>query len=284
VHIDIDTAEIQKNKYAHIPLCADLKLSIQLLIDMLDKEPTECEKYIEWQSDIKRLKSDFPMQYLEREDLIVPQSAIQILYHETCGNATLSTGVGQHQMWAAQYYLMDQPRQWLTSGGLGSMGFGLPSALGAASAFDGRDGREKRLIVDIDGDGSFVMNCQELATVHVEDLETKIVILNNQHLGMVVQWEDRFYNANRAHTYLGARKAEWHETGNPEDIFPNFVKMADAFKVSARRVISPKLIQPTLKEMLDSPGPCLIDVMVPCVEHVLPMIPGGGSFKDIIVN
>jgi len=175
VHIDIDTAEIQKNKYAHLPLCADLKLSIQLLLDMLDREPISNERYKEWHSDVLRLKRDFPMQYLDRKDVIVPQSAIQILYSETYGNAIVSTGVGQHQMWAAQFYLMDQPRQWLTSGGLGSMGFGLPSALGAASAFDGRDGREKRTIVDIDGDGSFVMNCQELATVHVEDLDTKLL-------------------------------------------------------------------------------------------------------------
>jgi acetolactate synthase I/II/III large subunit len=114
-----------------------------------------------------------------------------MLHEETKGEAIVSTGVGQHQMWAAQYYLFDQPRRWVTSGGLGAMGFGLPSALGAAAAFDGRDGRPKRIVVDIDGDGSFVMNCQELATVFVEQLETKIMILNNQHLGMVVQWEDR---------------------------------------------------------------------------------------------
>jgi len=284
VHIDIDTAEIQKNKHAHIPLCADLKLSIQLLLDMLNKEPPLNEKYIEWHTDIKRLKSDFPMQYLERKDMIVPQSAIRTLYNETCGEAIVSTGVGQHQMWAAQFYLMDQPRQWLTSGGLGSMGFGLPSALGAASAFDGRDGRKKRTIVDIDGDGSFVMNCQELATVRVEELDTKIVLLNNQHLGMVVRWEDRFYNANRAHTYLGTRKAGWHHTRNVEDIFPNFIKMADAFNVPGRRVVSPSQVKPAFREMLNSPGPYIMDIMVPCVEHVLPMIPGGGSYKDIIVN
>ncbi len=133
----------------------------------------------------------------------------QMLWEETKGEAIVTTGVGQHQMWAAQYYKFDEPRRWVTSGGLGSMGFGLPSALGAAAAFDGKDGRPKRVVVDIDGDGSFVMNCQELATAAVEGLETKIFILNNQHLGMVVQWEDRFYKANRAHTYLGRKVCCW---------------------------------------------------------------------------
>lgn len=207
-----------------------------------------------------------------------------MLWEETKGEAIVTTGVGQHQMWAAQYYKFDQPRRWVTSGGLGSMGFGLPSALGAAAAFDGQDGRPKRVVVDIDGDGSFVMNCQELATAAVEGLETKIFILNNQHLGMVVQWEDRFYKANRAHTYLGRREAEWHETQEEADIYPNFVKMAQAFGVQAKRVVRPEDLRAAIREMLDTPGPFLLDVMVPHIEHVLPMIPGGGSFKDVIVD
>merc|ERR1712110_833457 len=126
-------------------------------------------------------------------------------------------------------------------GGLGSMGFGLPSAIGAASAFD-----------------------------------VKILILNNQHLGMVVQWEDRFYKANRAHTFLGFSGAEWHKSRNTEDIFPNFLIMGQAFKVQSRRVISPDAVRSTIDEMLNNDGPFLVDVMVPHVEHVLPMIPGGG--------
>jgi thiamine pyrophosphate-dependent acetolactate synthase large subunit-like protein len=118
----------------------------------------------------------------------------QVMHEETGGEAIITTGVGQHQMWAAQYYGLDAPRRWASSGGLGSMGFGLPAALGAAVAFDGSQ-REKRVVVDIDGDGSFLMNCQELATAAIERLDIKILILNNQHLGMVVQWEDRFYKA-----------------------------------------------------------------------------------------
>lgn len=284
VHVDIDTAEIHKNKHAHIPLCADLKLAIQLLLNLLEKKGLNKDYYRDWRSDIEKRKSEFPMRFFERKDIIIPQVAIQILRQETRGQAIISTGVGQHQMWAAQMYHFDYPRRWLTSGGLGTMGFGLPSAIGAASAFDGINGKDKRAVVDIDGDGSFTMNCQELATVAVENLDTKILILNNQHLGMVVQWEDRFYKANRAHTFLGIRGSEWHKSRNPEDIFPNFVLMAEAFRVKARRVISPDEIRSALDEMLKTKGPFLIDTMVPHVEHVLPMIPGGGSYKDIIVN
>jgi acetolactate synthase-1/2/3 large subunit len=209
---------------------------------------------------------------------------VEVLCEETNGEAIITTGVGQHQMFAAQWYKFREPRRWVTSGGLGSMGFGLPSALGAAAAFDGKDGREKRVVVDIDGDGSFLMNCQELATAFIEKMELKILLLNNQHLGMVVQWEDRFYKANRAHTYLGKPEAEWHETGNVEDIYPDFVKMGEAFGVPSRRVIKKSELRGAIREMLDTPGPYLLDVMVPHIEHVLPMIPGGATFKDVIVE
>lgn len=146
-------------------------------------------------------------------------------------------GVGQHQMWSAQWYDYDYPRHWVTSGGLGSMGFGLPSALGAQAAFDGYDGRGVKTVVNFDGDGSFMMNPQELATVMVHKLPVKTVVLNNQHLGMVVQWEDRFYKHNRAHTYLGKADAEWHVTYNEDDIYPNLPMMAASCGVKARRVI-----------------------------------------------
>eukprot|EP00889_Picochlorum_renovo_P004055 jgi/Picre1/31085/NNA_006440.t1 len=184
----------------------------------------------------------------------MPQQAIEVLYEETNGEAIISTGVGQHQMWAAQYYKFAKPRNWVTSGGLGSMGFGLPSALGAAAAFDGKDGRPKKTVVDIDGDGSFLMNCQELATAAVDGLETKCFILNNQHLGMVVQWEDRFYKANRAHTYLGKKDVEWHITQDQKDIFPDFVTMANSFGIPAKRITHPDELRPAIREMLDTPG------------------------------
>jgi hypothetical protein len=131
-----------------------------------------------------------------------------VLCEETKGEAIIATGVGQHQMFAAQWYNYTRPRHWLTSGGLGSMGFGLPSALGAAAAFDGKNGREKKVVVDIDGDGSFLMNVQELATVHIDKLDVKTMILNNQHLGMVVQWEDRFYKVGGVESFGGTASTQ----------------------------------------------------------------------------
>ncbi|EFN51096.1 hypothetical protein CHLNCDRAFT_33230 [Chlorella variabilis] len=284
VHIDIDPAEIHKNKDAHIPVCADIKPALQILNRLLSQTPMDRSGYADWVAEVMAMKEENPLAYPQHDDVIMPQWAIEVLYEESKGDAIITTGVGQHQMWAAQYYKFREPRRWATSGGLGSMGFGLPSALGAAAAFDGRDGRPSKLVVDIDGDGSFIMNCQELATASVEQLGTKVFILNNQYLGMVMQWEDRFYKANRAHTYLGRREGEYQVTGNVQDIFPDFVKMADAFKVPAKRVTHPSELRAAIREMLDTPGPYLLDVMVPHIQHVLPMIPGGGSFKDIITK
>jgi acetolactate synthase I/II/III large subunit len=206
VHIDIDPAEIHKNKEAHVPVCADVRTALRAVNAALEAQPMDMSAIAPWVKEVDAIRTEYPLSYPHRDDVILPQWAIEQLYEETNGEAIITTGVGQHQMWAAQYYRFAEPRRWVTSGGLGSMGFGLPSALGAAAAFDGKDGRPKKAVVDIDGDGSFVMNCQELATAAVEGLETKCFIMNNQHLGMVVQWEDRFYKANRAHTYLG-RKA-----------------------------------------------------------------------------
>ncbi|KAH6779030.1 chlorsulfuron/imidazolinone resistant 1 [Perilla frutescens var. hirtella] len=213
-----------------------------------------------WRDELKEQTTKYPLSYKTFGDAIPPQHAIQMLDELTGGNAIISTGVGQHQMWAAQFYKYNRPRQWLTSGGLGAMGFGLPAAIGAAVA------RPDAIVVDIDGDGSFLMNVQELATVRVENLPIKIMLLNNQHLGMVIQWEDRFYKANRAHTYLG----------NPSDesqIFPNMLKFAEACDIPAARVSKIDELRGAIKKMLDTPGPYLLDVMVPHQEHVLPIGP-----------
>jgi acetolactate synthase-1/2/3 large subunit len=285
VHIDIDPAEINKNKPSHVTLTADARPSLAALNGLLAADPLTPGRYDAWVADVAAKAAEFPLSYPPRDDVIVPQRAIQVLHEETGGDAIITTGVGQHQMWAAQWYKFDAPRRWVSSGGLGAMGFGLPSALGAAAAHGGDDqGRPRRVVVDIDGDGSFVMNVQELATAAVEGLDVKTMILNNQHLGMVVQWEDRFYKANRAHTYLGRPDAEYHTTKEPADIYPDFVGVATAFGVRARRVIDPAHLRDAIREMLDTPGPFLLDVMVPHVEHVLPMIPGGGSFKDVITE
>ncbi|GLJ15761.1 hypothetical protein SUGI_0259440 [Cryptomeria japonica] len=270
VHIDIDPAEIGKNKQPHVSMCADVQLALQGLNDLM-KNRVDRPDFQLWSEELKEQKTKWPMKYEKFEYAISPQHAIQLVCELTNGEAIIATGVGQHQMWAAQWFKYDRPRQWLTSGGLGAMGFGLPAALGAAV------GNPGITVVDIDGDGSFLMNVQELATIKVENLPVKIMILNNQHLGMVVQWEDRFYKANRAHTYLGDPSQE-------TEIFPDFLKMAESCKIPAARVTNKADLRDAISQMLETPGPYLLDVIVPHQEHVLPMIPAGGGFKDIITE
>ncbi|KAK6153927.1 hypothetical protein DH2020_013566 [Rehmannia glutinosa] len=270
VHIDIDSAEIGKNKQPHVSICADIKLALDGLNSILEEKSRGLD-FSAWRKELMDQKTKYPLTYKTFGDAIPPQYAIQMLDELTGGNAIISTGVGQHQMWAAQFYKYNRPRQWLTSGGLGAMGFGLPAAIGAAVA------RPDAVVVDIDGDGSFIMNVQELATIRVENLPVKIMLLNNQHLGMVVQWEDRFYKANRAHTYLG-------NPSNETEIFPNMLKFAEACDIPAARVTRKDELRAAIQKMLDTPGPYLLDVIVPHQEHVLPMIPSGGAFKDVITE
>lgn len=275
VHIDVDPAEINKNKAAHVSLCADIKPALSALNAAIAAS-RGLPDYAPWRAELDAQRTAHPMTFPISDTYIVPQAAIQMVHEMTGGAAIVSTGVGQHQMWAAQWYPFDAPYHWLTSGGLGAMGFGLPSALGAAAAFP--DG----VVVNFDGDGSFLMNIQELATVAVDKLAVKTVILNNQHLGMVVQWEDRFYKANRAHTYLGMPEADYAVTGEEAHIYPDFVAIASGFGVPAARVTRTSQLRNAIAKMLSTPGPYLLDVMVPHQEHVLPMIPGGGGFKDTI--
>ncbi|KAJ1401165.1 TPP-binding enzyme, conserved site [Sesbania bispinosa] len=164
-----------------------------------------------------------------------------------------------------------RPRRWFTSGGVGATRFGLPVAIGAVVANPGC------VVVDIDGDGSFIMSVQELATIKVENLHVKILLLNNQHLGMVVQWEDHFYKSNRAHTYLG-------DPSNENEIFPNMLMFADACGIPAARVSKKEDLRAAIQKMLDTPGPYILDVIVPHQEHVLPMIPTNGTFEDVITE
>ena len=189
----------------------------------------------------------------------------------------MTTGVGQHQMWAAQFYDFEKPRTLLTSAGLGSMGFGYPAALGAKVAFPNKE------VIDIDGDGSFIMNVQELAMAHVEGINAKVMILNNQWLGMVMQWEDRFYKSNRGHTFLGNPKNTYKGSlEDPTGIYPDYVKICEGFAVKCERVMHKKDLAAALQRMLDAKEPYVLDVMVPYTEHVLPMIPAGATYKDVI--
>ncbi|MCI0464216.1 MAG: biosynthetic-type acetolactate synthase large subunit [Gemmataceae bacterium] len=277
VHIDIDPSEINKIKQAHIPIVADLSGALGRLARMLDERAAAGKPVRpppgEWLRQIDQWRECEPLRFNDRDDAIMPQHAINRLWQIVRDRGTLedtivTTGVGQHQMWAAQYWHFNTPRHWLTSGGLGAMGFGLPAALGAQAA------HPLKTVVDVDGDGSFLMNVQELACAYCEKLPVKVLLLNNQHLGMVVQWEDRFYESNRAHTYLGA--------GFDKEPYPDFVALARGFRCGARQVSRKEDLDEALEEMLDSKVPYVLDVLVPYQEHVLPMIPGGMTVRDII--
>jgi acetolactate synthase I/II/III large subunit len=277
VHIDIDPSEINKNKVAHVPIIGDVRRALGDLVALLDEGGAAAVpnggRYTEWIRQVEEWRETEPLRYADRDDAILPQWAIDRLWHiirdrRKLDETIVTTGVGQHQMWAAQYFHFNNPRTGCTSGGLGSMGFGLPAAIGAQAAFP------DRTVIDIDGDGSFLMNIQELACAFCEKLPVKVLLLNNQHLGMVVQWEDRFYQSNRAHTYLGA--------GPGEEPYPDFVTMAKGFRCGARRISDKDDLDGALEEMLDSKGPYVLDVMVPYQEHVLPMIPSGKTVRDII--
>jgi len=265
VHVDIDASEINKIKPAHIPVTSDVRYLLQQL-NKMDLGPGEHSKWVEELEQVKRQK---PFRYKDDGKQIMPQYVLELLSEKTQGKVIITTGVGQHQMWAAQYFKFLYPRTLLTSAGLGAMGFGFPAALGA------KLGRPDWEVVDIDGDGSFVMNIQELATARVEDIAVKALILNNQHLGMVMQWEDRFYSGNRAHTFIG----------NPRDrdsIYPDFVAIAKGFDIPGRRITAREEVSDALDEMLASDQPYVLDVVIPFQEHVLPMIPTGHTFADTI--
>jgi acetolactate synthase-1/2/3 large subunit len=277
VHIDIDKSEIHKNKYAHIPVHGDIKCALADLNAMLQEEANADliagGRYTEWWRQIDQWRASDPLRIPDREDAILPQYAIRRLWELLRDRGLLhrtiiTTGVGQHQMWAAQFFHFNQPRTWITSGGLGTMGFGLPAALGAKVA------RPDHLVIDIDGDGSFLMNIQELATAYTEKIPVKILLLNNQHLGMVVQWEDRFFSGNRAHTYLGA--------GDEHPPYPDFLTIAEGFGIPARTIHQKQDLDDALRELIESPGSFLLNILVPHQEHVLPMIPSGMTVRDII--
>jgi acetolactate synthase I/II/III large subunit len=277
IHVDIDPSEINKNKQAHIPVVSDVKFAMAELNKIV--EPPE--DISEWIEQCRKWKKEEPFRYNKSFPGILQQQAISELYNLVADrDPVVTVGVGQHQMWAAQFYKFSSPRSFLSSSGLGTMGFGLPAAMGAQAAHPGR------LVIDIDGDGSFLMNIQELATCFCEKLPVKVLLLNNQHLGMVVQWEDRFMAGNRAHTYLGPiDNPEWRGQGDgitPLTRYPDFVQIAKGFGCGAASIREKKDLVPALEEMIAYDGPYVLDVATPYQEHVLPMIPGGMTVKDII--
>jgi len=285
VHIDIDNSEINKNKQVCLPVIADVGEALRAMNSMLaangfERRSSNYDRYADWFGIINRWRRDFPFRYNDTPDLIQPQFAIELLYEMSKDRDTIiTTGVGQHQMFAAQFYKFNKPRRFITSAGLGSMGYGYPAAIGAKLACPECE------VIDIDGDGSFIMNVQELALAKVENINVKCMILNNQHLGMVVQWEDLKYDSNRAQTFLANPADNYDPSHNTEEIiYPNYPMMCASFGIKCERVIHKHDLPAAIKRMLESKEPYVLDVMVPYEVHVLPMIPGGMGYKDVIIE
>ncbi|WP_040826231.1 biosynthetic-type acetolactate synthase large subunit [Thermaerobacter subterraneus] len=267
IHIDVDAAELGKVKAPRVAIAAGARQGLEALREALGRvRPDEWSDRSPWLERVNGWKQEHPYRYdrdLARRELL-PQAVIEELERATGGDALVVTGVGQHQMWAAMFYRYRWPRQFLTSGGLGTMGYGLPAALGAQLA------RPDARVLCIDGDGSFQMNVQELSTLAELGLPVKVFIINNRAHGMVRQWQDLFYGQR-----LSASVFE-HQ--------PDFVKLAEAYGVAAYRITHPDELAGTVREALARPGPVVVDCVVRQEEHVLPMVPPGAALKEMIVG
>ena len=264
VHIDIYPTSIRKNVPVSIPVVGDCKSSLEAINRYLaETDPGELTaRRGPWLDQIDRWRQDFKMAYTQ-EDEIKPQYVVEKLYELTHGDAIITTEVGQNQMWAAQYYHFDRPGHFVTSGGLGTMGFGLPAAIGAQVAFP------DALVVDVAGDGSIQMNIQEMATAMQYKLPVKVVILNNCYLGMVRQWQELFYEKRYACTCL--------------DHGPDFVKLAEAFGAVGLRAEHPDEVEAVLRRGLETPGPVIMDFKVSREECVYPMVPAGAPITEMLL-
>ena len=271
IHIDIDRNELNKNKTVTLPVCADIKQALQQLYAAA--EPGD---YTQWRAYLDRQRQQFPLQVPNR-DSISPQFAISLLSDLTAGDAIVSLGVGQHQMWAMQHYRARQSRSFLSSSGFGTMGYGLPAAIGA------KVGCPQRCVIDIDGDGSLNMTIHELATCHRFGIGVKVVVINNQWLGMVRQWQDMIYDRHRSGSDLADPMAV--KKADEPDIYPDFVTIAAGYRVAAERVTDKRELAAAFQRLLANPDePYLLDVIVDAEENVYPMIPAGGSYRDILLS
>jgi acetolactate synthase I/II/III large subunit len=263
IHIDIDPAEISKNVPAHIPIVGDAKNIIPRLTAEYRALAAEPNRFDEWWSRIRTWQQRHPLQYDDSTDSeIKPQYMIQALYEATGGDAIVASDVGQHQMWAAQYFAFREPRLWINSGGLGTMGFGLPAAMGA------KVGCPERTVVCIAGDGSVQMNAQELATCAQNKIPIKVFIMNNGYLGMVRQWQELFWDGKYSHVEMGA--------------YPDFVKLAEAYGATGMRFEDKRTLVEDMKNAIATEGPVLVDVRVTREENTYPMIPAGQPAREMV--
>ncbi len=261
IHIDIDPAEIGKNVEVDIPIVGDAKNVLNKLINKIKDYKIE-KKETEWHKKIKRWKNQYPLTYDQNGDRIKPQFVVEKIDENTPDNTIIATEVGQCQMWGAQFYDFKEPRTFITSGGLGTMGYGLPASIGA------QIGKPSRTVWNIAGDGSIQMNIQEIATAVQYDLPINVAILNNNYLGMVRQWQELFFDKRYSETNL--RKN------------PDFVKIAEAYGAEGKVVEKQSEVEETIIEATKSKKPYIIDFRVEKEENVLPMVPAGASLSEVI--
>ena len=265
VHIDIDPTSIRKNVEVDVPVVGDCRQALEGILEICRAKMADTDwsgMHADWLQTVHEWKANHPLAYT-RNGHIKPQQVIEAMYAITKGDAIIATEVGQNQMWAAQFYTFTKPRTLLTSGGLGTMGYGFPAAIGAQFAFP------DKLVINVAGDGSIQMNIQELATVVQNKIPVKVIILNNGHLGMVRQWQELFYNRNYSHTNMEAQ--------------PDFVKLAEAYGAEGYRISKPEELEDVLRKALTSPNPAFIDVMVEREENVYPMVPAGAALDEMLL-
>jgi len=271
IHIDIDRTELNKNKTVTLPICANLKYALSQLKSVAPGN------HADWCNYCQKLKAEFPYPVTANKG-ISPQRAIGLLSDMTNGEAIVSLGVGQHQMWAMQHYRTARTRSFLSSSGFGTMGYGLPAAIGAKVA------HPERQVIDIDGDGSLNMTIHELSTCRRYGIGVKIVVINNQFLGMVRQWQDMIYDGHRSHSDLSDPMSEV-KARDVHDIFPDFLAIAQGYRIGAERVSAPEQLEAAFTRLLADPAePYLLDVIVEQEENVYPMIPAGATYRDILMS
>jgi len=263
IHIDVDPAEISKNVAAHIPIVGDAKKVLPKLTREYRALQTDSARLDGWWEKIRAWQEQYPLRYDDGEDgEIKPQFMIEAMYRATEGEAIITSDVGQHQMWCAQYYDFKRPRQWINSGGLGTMGFGLPAAIGAKVACP------DETVVCLAGDGSLVMTCQELATAVHQNIPVKVFLMNNGYMGMVRQWQELFWDERYSAVEMGPS--------------PDWVKLAEAFGATGMRCDQSGELEDAMRTALDTEGPVLLDVRVSPKENCYPMIPAGAAARDMV--